>query len=92
MSHHLPRGAHLSSDTAPEAEDRQVEIWRSMSTVQVAELISGASRAARGLALAGLRTRYPTASDRELTIRLAAITLGPALAGRVYPELGTLEP
>lgn len=86
-----PRGAVLSRDTDAEAEARQIEAWRRMSSIQIAELITGASRAARALALAGLRARHPAASERELLIRLAALTLGRDLARRVYPELDRLD-
>ena len=84
-------GAILSRDTDAVAERRQIEIWRRLSTIEIAQLVGGATRAARTLALAGLRARYPHASARELTIRLAAITLGPVLARRVYPELEHLH-
>jgi hypothetical protein len=55
-------------------------------------VITGACRAVRTLALAGLRTRDPAASERELIARLADLTLGSTLARRVYPELTHLEP
>ncbi len=82
----------LSDDTSRSAEQLQVEIWRALTTVQIAGLIVGASNAARTLAIAGLRERYPAASDHELLIRYAALTLGPVLARRVYPEIDLLEP
>jgi len=87
-----PLAARLSRDTDRLAEQRQIVAWRSLSTVEIARLVAGASRAARTLALAGLRARYPSASDHELTVRLAAITLGRALATRAFPELDHLEP
>jgi hypothetical protein len=83
--------AILSRDTDAAAEQRQIETWRRLSTIEIAQLVAGATRAAHTLALAGLRARYPTASSRELTMRLAVITLGPALASRVYPELEHLR-
>lgn len=81
------RSAVLSRDTSREAEQLQVRAWRSMSTVAVAGLIAGASQAARALAFAGLRDRHPAAPDYALVPFYAVITLGPALARRVYPEL-----
>lgn len=62
-----------------------------MSTEEKAALVSGLTRAAYELALAGIRHRYPTASPREQFLRLAVVTLGPDLAGRAYPELATLS-
>ncbi|MBM3778186.1 MAG: hypothetical protein FJW23_08095 [Acidimicrobiia bacterium] len=89
---HLPRRARLSRDTDAETEARQIETWRGLSSVEISALVAGASRAARTVALAGLRARHPLASDRELVARLAAITLGRDLARRVYPELDRLAP
>ena len=86
------RRAVLSSDTSFDVERQVVEIWRSLSTVELFALVAGASRAARALALAGLRERFPEASDRELVARLSEITLGRELARRVYPELDRLGP
>ena len=78
--------AVLSRDTAPEAECLQVEIWRRMSPLQKAQLTSAVTRRARDLALAGIRSRHPDASSRELEIRLAQMTLGADLARRVYSD------
>jgi hypothetical protein len=92
MTRSTSERAVLSGDTSRSAEQLQVEIWRALTSVQIAGLIAGASSAARTLAIAGLRERYPAASDRELLIRYAALTLGPVLARRVYPEIDRLEP
>lgn len=78
-------------DTSVSAEARQIEIWRSLSTVEIAQLVNGASCAIRTLALAGLRARFPAASEHELTVRLAVVTIGRELAQQVYPEASTLE-
>lgn len=56
----------LAADTPREVEDRQIEAWRCMPTADKA----------------GLRVRYPTASERELFLRLAVLTLGAELAER----------
>ena len=77
----------LSADTTRHAERLQVNAWRSMSSVQRAQLVAGAARAVRVIALAGLRQRHPDASESEIVARLALLTLGPSLAGRVYPHL-----
>ena len=84
--------AVLSRDTSRAAERVQVDVWRHMSTVELAQLVTGACRAARAVAYAGLRSRYPGASDHELLVRYAALTLGVPLARRAYPELDRLEP
>jgi hypothetical protein len=82
--------AILTHDTTREAEALQVQAWRGMSSVELASLIAGASRSARTLAMAGLRWRYPDASETELTERWAVLTLGVELARAVYPDVDRL--
>lgn len=84
------RRALLSNDTSPEAERAQILVWRSLSTVELAQLVAGASRAARTLALAGIHERHPEASDAELVQRYAILTVGRSLARRVYPDVDRL--
>jgi len=79
--------AVLADDTSREAEQIQVHVWRSMSPGEKAGQIAGAWRAARLLALAGLRERHPDASPAELVARLADMTLGCSLARRVYAHV-----
>ena len=78
--------AVLSRDTSPEAEQRQVALWRGMTPMQKARLISSSSRAAQLLCLAGIRRRHPDASEEERMLRLARIKLGPELFALSYPE------
>ena len=84
-------GAPLARDTSPEIEERQVAAWREMPATQKADLISTLTNAAREMALAGMRQRHPEASDREVFLRLAILTLGPELARRAYPEVDRLD-
>lgn len=86
-----PSDAILSDDTARAAEDEQIRIWRALSTLKIAQVVQGASNAARTLAFAGLRDRYPNASERELVARFAAMTMGVSLARQAYPELDHLD-
>jgi len=79
--------AVLSRDTSRDAEDVQVEAWRTMTPARKLEVAVSASAAARELARAGIRDRHPGASETEVTMRLALLTLGEDLARRVYPEL-----
>jgi hypothetical protein len=62
-----------------------------MSPAQKAQLITTLSRAARDLALAGVRHRHPAASPREQFLRLAVVTLGPDLARGAYPDAAFLD-
>jgi hypothetical protein len=85
--------AILSTDTSRDAEDVQLRAWRSMPSADKIRQILGLCRAARHLAVAGLRARHPDASDAELMVRLASFTLGPRLARLVYPDTPmNLEP
>lgn len=79
--------AVLTDDTAPEVEALQVRIWRSMSPLEKARLISRSTRGVMALALAGLRRRHPDANERELRIRMAEKTLGERLTRRAYPDV-----
>ena len=81
----------LARDTSPEIEERQIASWREMTAAQKADLIAGLSNAAREMALAGIRERYPAAPEREVFLRLAILNLGPELATRAYPEIEHLH-
>jgi hypothetical protein len=81
-----PRQAILSADTTAEIEQRQIEAWRRLSPVQRLRLVSDTTRAVTNLSLAGIRRRYPHASERECFLRLAAIRLGVETTRRIYPE------
>jgi hypothetical protein len=85
-----PRQAVLSADTAVEIEARQIEAWRRMSPAERLQVVRDATRAVTDLALAGIRHRYPHASERECFLRLAAIRLGVATTQRIYPDAAAL--
>lgn len=82
--------APLADDTPRDIEQRQIEAWRRMTPMEKADLVVALSQAARDLALAGIRYRYPLASPREQFLRLAMLTLGADLARRAYPEIDHL--
>ena len=92
MSAPSPHGSQalLAQDTTPEIEKRQIDRWREMSPVEKAALISAAARTTRQLAVAGIRQRYPDATEHERFLRLALLTLGPDLALAVYPDTARL--
>ena len=83
--------ALLNADTAPEAQGIQVELWRRMTSLEKARAVRQVSRSVRVLSLAGIRQRYPTASERECLLRYAQLTLGRRLAARAYPEADKLS-
>ncbi|HFC09566.1 MAG TPA: hypothetical protein ENJ54_06925 [Chloroflexi bacterium] len=77
----------LYSDTDPEVEALQIELWRQASPTHKMNMLAQLNVSARRLALAGLRARYPQASEAELRRRLAALLLGEDLAHEVYGDL-----
>jgi len=82
--------ARLSADTARDIEDRQVEAWRRLSSVEVAQTLNAAWSAGIQLAWFGLKERFPTASDKELRVRLAVLMLGRDVAARIHPDANAL--
>ena len=82
----------LSDDTTADMERRQVDLWRRMSSVQKANLISQISRVARQLSVAGIRQRFPHASDREVFLHFAILSMGLDIARVVYPDVSQLIP
>lgn len=65
-----------SPDTDPETERYLFDRLRSLPPWRKAEMLSAATRAAYGLAMAGLQQRYPAAQAPELRKRYAALVLG----------------
>jgi hypothetical protein len=80
-----------NSDTSAEAERVLVEKLRAMSPGQRLGLALSLSRSVRALALAGIRQRYPEATDREQFLRFSVAIHGRELATAAYPEIATLD-
>jgi hypothetical protein len=75
------------SDTSPEAERAQIQILRAMPSWRKFRLVNDLIVTSRKHVLAGLRDRFPGASEQELRRRLATLCLGRELAEKVYgPE------
>lgn len=72
--------APQASDTAPAVDRAVFEGLRAMTPVQRLRLASVASRALHRIAVAGLRLRFPEASEEELCRRAGARRLGRRLA------------
>ncbi len=81
----------LAHDTSPDIERRQIERWRDMSPAEKAAIITGLTRAAREMALAGVRHRHPDATPQEVFLRLGVLLLGEDLARKAYPEVASLD-
>ena len=77
----------IYSDTHPKMEALQIQLWRQASPTRKMEMLAQLNTSARTLALMGLRSRYPQASEPELRRRLAGLLLGEDLAIKVYGEI-----
>lgn len=82
--------ARLSEDTTREIEDRQIDAWRHMSSVEIADTLNAAWTAGFQIAWFSLKDQFPGASDDELQMRLAVVMLGRDLACRVHPGVRDL--
>lgn len=77
----------LFSDTHPKMEALQIQLLRQAGPARKMEMLAQLNASARTLALNGLRSRYPQASETELRRRLADLLLGEDLARKVYGEI-----
>jgi hypothetical protein len=77
----------LSSDTHPKMEALQIELWRQASPTRKMHMLAQLNASAHTIALAGLRSRHPHASQAELRRRLADLLLGEELARKIYGEI-----
>ena len=77
----------LYSDTHPKMEALQIQLLRQATPTRKMEMLAQLNASARTLALMGLRSRYPQASEAELRRRLADLLLGEELALRVYGDI-----
>lgn len=76
----------LSSDTHPEMEKLQIQLWRQANPTQKMHMVAQLNASTRLLALEGLRKQYPGSSETNLRRRLADLVLGADLASRVYGD------
>ncbi len=68
-------------------EALQIQLWRQASPTQKMHMLAQLNASAHTLALTGLRSRFPQASEVELRRRLAGLVLGEELAQRVYGKI-----
>jgi len=76
----------LYLDTHPKMEALQIQLWQQANPTRKMKMLAQLNSSARMLALAGLQTQYPHASDAELRRKLADLLLGEELAQKVYGE------
>jgi hypothetical protein len=72
------------SDTDPETERLMIELARATPDWKKIEQVCAMIETTRALAMAGLRGRYPNASEEELKKRLAALVLDRETVIEVY--------
>jgi len=72
------------SDTSPEAQRMQYDLYRRMPLGRKLELVFDMCDTGRLLAIAGLRMRNPSATEEELKQLRAKQVLGSELSERVY--------
>ena len=80
----------LFRDTDEDAERLLVELARATPVWKKFQQVANATEACRAFAMAGIRSRYPDASEREIKLRLAALSLDRETMIRVYgwdPEI-----
>ena len=71
-------------DTTPEAERVIIELARATPVWRKFEQVAETTETCRAFAMAGLRERYPEATQEELRRRLAALVLDRETVIRVY--------
>jgi len=72
------------SDTRPEIAALQRRLLRQVGPARKLAMLGQMNQTVKGLALSGLRSRYPADSPEMHRRRLADLILGPALASLVY--------
>ena len=74
-------------DTSAEAQRVQIEIYRRMTAAEKTRCIFDAYNTGKALAMAGLRERYPDASEKKIRRMWAQEHLGKELFRQVYGEV-----
>jgi hypothetical protein len=74
------------SDTHPKMEELQIRLLRQVPPWRKMEMLVSLNAAARELAMAGMRRRFPHADIEEIRRRMADLLLGEELARKVYGE------
>lgn len=77
----------LFSDTHPKMEALQIQLWQQASPTRKMNMLAQLNKSAQTLTLAGLRAKYPQASEAEIRRRLAGLLLGEESARKVYGEI-----
>ena len=79
-----------ASDTSPEVDELMFQLWRKATPAQKLQKVLSIGRTVNALVRGELRRRYPTATPREIELRLASRNLDRETMIRVFdwdPEL-----
>lgn len=76
----------LYNDTHPQIEALQIQLWRQATPTRKMNMLAQLNASARTLALTGLRSQFPHASEKELHFQLAILLLGEEMARKVYGD------
>jgi hypothetical protein len=87
-----PQPGWGKSDTSPEARRVQYDLYRQMPLGRKIELICDMYDMGKQLAMAGLRMRYPDASEEEIWHLWARQHLGDELYEEVYGKRSGFRP
>jgi hypothetical protein len=74
-------------DTRPEAEVILIRMLREAPSWRKLEMVDQLNQSVKLLALTGLKSRYPDATEAQLRRRLAGLLLGEELASKAYGPL-----
>jgi hypothetical protein len=67
--------ANGASDTSPEVDALMFDLWRRATPTQKLWKVFGLGQMINALARSEIRSRYPSATDREIELRLASRSL-----------------
>jgi hypothetical protein len=74
----------VPSDTSIEAEQAYLNLLREIPLWRKAAMMDSLTKACQELAVAGIRMRYPNASNMEILMRLAALWLDREMMVRIF--------
>lgn len=74
----------VPNDTNPDAERTYLNLLQAAPPWRKAAMVDSLTRSCQELAMAGIRMRYPKASEREVWMRLAALWLDRDTMLRVF--------
>lgn len=81
-----------SLDTSAAAHEAQLRCYRRMSGAEKVAIAVQLSEDVRAVAMAGIRSRHPEYSDREVWFAFARLLHGDEVFGRAWPRAPRLAP